>query len=203
MTPRRLTAVSACLALLTPGLRLPSVSAQDQTVVIDHDAVNCMVANEYPRLDAALSPLDRVANARIYFKSNKSPFYYVMMEPRGGSLSGRLPRPRLDAGPITYYIEGFTTGGGSVQTEEFSSLVVRDAQECKTRVAPIAPGGPVTVFGASGAVPGFLGVISGAAPAAGVAAGGASTAAVVGTGAVFAGLTSALFLTPGNSSPSQ
>lgn len=202
MRTRRVVSAVACAILAFPATHPAAASSQDVPAVqagvqIHHDAVECMVANQYPRLDASLTPADKVAKAHIYFKSNRSPFYYVIM----GKTGARLPRPSLDAGPITYYIEGFTLGGGSVQSEEINSRVVRSAEECKTRVAPIAPGPPVTVFGATGGVlPGFAGVAL-AAPAGAV--GGASTAVVVGTGAAFVGLTSALFLTTGNSSPSQ
>jgi hypothetical protein len=125
-------AVAAFAALALPALRPAVVWAQaPATVLINHDGVDCMVANEYPRIDASLTPADQVASARVYFKSNRSAFYYVVMERTGGAHFARLARPQLDAGPIIYYLEGLSRGGGAFQTEEFSSLVVRSAEECK------------------------------------------------------------------------
>jgi len=73
--------------------------------VINHDAVGCFVAGEFPLLDAGIDPADKVARARVYFKSALGDaYYYVEAAPgEGGRTFAKLPRPKVEASPITYY----------------------------------------------------------------------------------------------------
>ena len=88
-----------------------------------------------------------------------------MIPVEGGGFSGKLPRPKIEASPVTYYIQATTTEFGDAQIAEISAIVVNDAGECEDKaLAPIGPPGEVTVFSAA----------TGAAIApAGFAAGGA------------------------------
>jgi hypothetical protein len=144
-----------------------------------------MIAGTNPQIDAGISPEDRVQAGRVYFHSALgSAFYYVEMAPEAGRYVGVLPKPRPDAGPITYYIEGVGRDYAQTQTPESRSLVVERAEDCKDRpLAALGPADPVRVFSVGGGTalpPGFTGVSS--VVAAGTGAGAATTAAAAAGG---------------------
>jgi hypothetical protein len=166
-----------------------------------YEPVTCFVAGEFPLLDAGIEPVSSVARARVYFKGvSGEAFYYVEMSQESGRYFGKLPRPRIEASPITYYIESTTTEFEESQTREIEALVVRDKAECGDRkVAAFGPAGAVTVFSAStgvsilapagfaaaaasGLAVGVVTVIAGGAAAAGIV-GGITTGPGGGTGA--------------------
>jgi hypothetical protein len=167
----------------------PGTPATATTIL--HDPIGCMIAGQFPLVNAGIEPAASVARARVYFRSSQSPnWYYVEMTPAdgGSGFSGKLPRPRLEASPVTYYIQATTTEFGDAQIGEVESIVVADAVECEERVlAPLGPPGEVTVFSAA----------TGAAIApAGFAVGGLAltlgTVALVVGGAAAAGIAAAV-----------
>jgi len=154
------------------------------------EPVTCFVAGEFPLLDAGIEPIASVARARVYFKGAVGDsFYFVEMTVDQGRYFGKLPRPRIEATPITYYVQSTTTEFDESQTQEIEALVVQDKAECGDRkVAAIGPAGAVTVFSAatgasilapagfaavaaSGLAVGAISVIAAAAAAAGVVGG--------------------------------
>ena len=148
--------------------------------------VECMVAGTNPQIDAGISPDDRVQAGRVYFKSALGDaFFYVEMAPQAGRYVGVLPKPQVDAGPITYYVEGVARDFVQSQSPEARAIVVEKREDCGDRpIAALGPGDPVRVFSVAGgtALPaGFSGVSSV------VAAGGAAGAATAGTAAAAAG----------------
>jgi hypothetical protein len=174
-----------------PPISLPPAPTEPVTATtILHDAIGCMIAGQFPLVNARIEPSAGVARARVYFRSVQSPdWFYVEMGPlEGGGFSGKLPRPKLEASPVTYYIQATTTEFGDAQIAEIQSIVVQDAAECEERaIAPIGGPGEVTVFSAA----------TGAAIApAGFAAGGialtAATIALIIGGAAAAGITAAV-----------
>ena len=147
------------------------------------EPIDCVVEGEFPLFDAGFQPMESVARARVYFKSALGDeYYYVEMTQEAGQFVGKLPKPTLEASPITYYIQVTTTDFGESQTAEFDAEVIADASECEGKVAAAGPAGAVTVFssatGAAIAPAGF------AAGAAGLAAG--TIALIVGGAAVLA-----------------
>ena len=113
------------------------------------------MAGEFPLLDAGIEPVASVARARVYFKANRGDFYYyIEMSEEGGRYFGKLPRPYVEASPITYYLQATTTEFEESQTREIEAAVVKDKDDCGDReMAAIGPPGPVTVFSAaSGAI---------------------------------------------------
>ena len=173
---------------------LPAAPTEPVTATtILHDPIGCMIAGQFPMLNARIEPAAGVARARAYFKSSQSPnWYYVEMVPaEGGGFSGKLPRPKVEATPVTYYLQATTTEFGDAQIGEVESLVVNDAGECEDRkLAPIGPPGEVTVFsaatGAAIAPAGFA--VGGLALTLGTVAlliGGAAAAGIVGAVTVF------------------
>lgn len=157
---------------------------------IQFEPVTCFIAGEFPLLDSAIEPLASVARARVYFKgTGGDAYYYVEMTQEQGRYFGKLPRPRIEASPITYYLQSTTTEFEESQTQEIEAIVVQDKAECGDRkVAAIGPAGTVTVFSAatgasiaapagfasvaaSGLAVGLITVIAAAAAAAGVVGG--------------------------------
>ena len=79
--------------------------------------MTCFVAGEFPLLDAGIEPIASVARARVYFKGAAgTSFYYVEMGQETGRYFGKLPRPRVEASPITYYVQSTTTEFDESQT---------------------------------------------------------------------------------------
>jgi hypothetical protein len=181
--------------------------------------VECMVAGTNPQIDAGITPDEQVQAGRVYFKSALGgDFYYVEMMLQAGRYVGVLPKPRPDAGPITYYVEGVGRDYSQSQSPETRSIVVEKAEDCRDKpVAALGPADPVRVFAVGGGTaipPGFFGVSSvvaagagtGAAAAAGAAAAGGSfltsTAGIVVMSAVAVGVTTAVIVsTSGSDNP--
>ncbi len=148
------------------------------------EPIDCVLEGEFPLFDAGFQPIETVARARVYFKSALGDeYYYVEMTQEAGQFVGKLPKPTLEASPITYYIQVTTTDFGESQTAEFDAEVVADESECEGKVAAVGPPGAVTVFssatGAAIAPAGFpagaAGIAAGTAP---LVAGGAGLVAV-------------------------
>jgi hypothetical protein len=101
-----------------------------------------------------------------------------------GRFFGKLPRPRVEASPITYYLQATTTEFEESQTPEIEAIVVEKKEDCGDRkIAAFGPPGEVTVFSASTGA-----AISPAGFAAGGAAVAAGTVALVAGGAAAAGI---------------
>jgi hypothetical protein len=169
---------------------LAAVAEAESALIIDHEPIGCMVANQFPLIDASVEPLVRVARARVYFKAGDSPvWYYVEMTYVEGRFLAKLPRPQLKASPVSYYIEAYSTTLGTEKTAAHSAVVVPEGTDCAlgVRIAPFGPPGAVTVFSAATgsvvAAPGF---------AAGGLALTAGTLALVAGGAAAAGITAAI-----------
>jgi hypothetical protein len=160
---------------------------------INFDPVTCFVAGEFPLLDAGIEPLSSVARARTYFKAAQgSNFYYVEMTQEAGRFFGKLPRPKIEASPLTYYLQATTTEFEESQTPEIEAIVVEKKEDCGDRkIAAYGPPGEVTVFsaatGASIAPLGF---------AAGGAAIALGTILLIVGGAAAAGITTAVVANP-------
>jgi hypothetical protein len=154
---------------------------------IRFEPVTCFVAGEFPLLDAGIEPIASVARARVYFKGVAGEsFYYVEMSQETGRYFGKLPRPRVEASPITYYVQSTTTEFDESQTREIEAIVVQDKAECGDRkVAAFGPAGPVTVFSASTGASILAPAGFAAAAATGIAVG---VVAVIAGGAAVAGI---------------
>ena len=168
----------------------PAPGAPATSTEIKHDPIGCFVAGQFPLIDAAIEPAGSVARARVYFKAAGSDtWYYVEMTPAEAGFLGKLPRPKLEASPISYYVQATTTEFGENRTPEIPAIVVAEAKDCPSdkKVAAIGPPGEVTVFSAATG--------SAIAPV-GFAAGGlaltAGTLALVLGGAAAVGITTAV-----------
>jgi hypothetical protein len=157
-------------------------------IVIDHTPVGCLLEGQHALIEARFSPASDLAKARVFFKSVlASGFYFVEMEASGADQQGRLPRPKVEASPIQYYVAGYDAAGGEVRTPVFTAMVVKDEAECPEGAVLAAAGGSGAVqvfsaatgaaitpagFAASGLAlgAGVLGLVLSTAAAAGIAA---------------------------------
>jgi hypothetical protein len=194
---------AAVMLGLVGFLSPPAVRAEG--VAIDHQAVGCVVAGKYPRLNACFAPRSSLARARVYFRVADAPpdWYYVEMTAGTPCHAGTLPRPKkeLIGRRIQYYMDAFDRSFTESRTPEKEALVVANASECNSKlpVAPVLNSATVAVF--PGLPAGFAGGAAGlgAGAAAVLAVGGA---AVVGGGvAVAAGGDSGSTSTPTTTLP--
>ena len=181
---------------------------------VSHEPVGCMIADQSPQIEATVAPSSSVANVRVYFRSALSPdIYYIAAERLGDFYVASLPRPQLNAGPITFSVEAASRDGVFARTAESLAVVVPNAGACPTGLRPAPIGSTttqLTIFSESGATApatGFSGisrVLAGAALAAAGVAGtvagaaggilGMSTAVAVATAAVAVGVGTAVVI---------
>jgi hypothetical protein len=105
-----------------------------------HEPIGCLIARRYPEIDATIEPVSEVAEARLYFKSARSDWFWVKMTNNDGRFVGRLPKPQVAASPVRYRIEARRTDGQVVSTERHAAVVAADESACPegARVAPVA-----------------------------------------------------------------
>lgn len=180
----------ALLAILAVAEAATAASAQ--SIAIEHEAVGCVIAEAFPRIEARLNPSTGVSRARVYFRGSGEAWYFVEMKPSAGSFSAALPKPKRGLKQLGYYIEAMTREFESSRTPDFTSDVQASEGDCGGKrvaaiaavssVAVAAPGGAPAVplgFSASG-----LTAPAGAVGAGTAAAGGGhATAIVIGVGA--------------------
>jgi hypothetical protein len=164
------------------------VEAPEGGAAIKFDKVECLIAGQYPLFNADMQPAAAVARARVFFRSVQSDewFFVEMDQTPEGMFQGKLPRPRLDASPITYYIQSTTTAFVDSQSPEIEAIVVEDKDECRDKfLAPLGAPGPVQVFSAqSGAAIVPAGFAAGGLLTAGLIAAILGGAAAIGVGTV-------------------
>jgi hypothetical protein len=166
---------------------------------IEYEPVTCFVAGEFPLLDASIQPIASVARARVYFKGAAGDsFFYIEMTEESGRFFGKLPRPRVEASPIKYYVQSTTTEFEESQTQELEAIVVNDKSECGDRkVAAFGPSGAVTVFSAATGAS-VIAPVGFAAAGAGLAVGVLS---LIAAGAAAAGVLGGVVTGPGQIGP--
>jgi hypothetical protein len=226
MSVRRLAAIVLIALLAAPpmasvaGAAAQAPSAGGLQVNVDPTQA-CILAGQYPQFQGAILPLDGVTRSRLFFHSALAPdFYYVEAVLDGGRYVARLPRPRLEASPLSFYLEATKSDFSQARSGEGTAIVVRKIEECPgdRKPAPVAPGGQVSVFDVAGnpafpagfeGITGVAGAAAGGAGVGGAAGAGAgfltSTAGLVTLGAVAVGITTIVIVTNGNepASPSR
>lgn len=181
------------MPVLAAGLGLAPLVVSAQGVTIDHKAVGCIVAEQYPKMSACFVPAAGLARSRVYFRAGGTPHWYFVDGRQDMPCVGYvLPKPKRSLKFVDYYVEGMSTSGGEGRTAEYKPIVVVRASECKrdVPVAPFLTKASVVV----GATPGAPAIIPGFTGLAGAGA-GLSTGAVVGIvagGAAVAGTVVAL-----------
>ena len=181
------------MPVLAAGVGLTPLIVSAQGVTIDHKAVGCIVAEQYPKMSACFVPAAGLARSRVYFRAGGTPHWYFVDGRQDMPCYGYvLPKPKRSIKFVDYYVEGMSASGGEGRTAEYKPIVVVRASECKrdVPVAPFLTRASVVVGATPGApaiIPGFTGLVG--------AGGGLSTGAVVGIvfgGAAVAGTAVAL-----------
>ena len=195
--------VLGCAAVLGAAAALASASE----TTIAHNGVSCVVAERFVRIQAGVTPDDRVAGARVFFRASRtSHWYFVDMAPQAGSFWGVLPKPKKQITNLDYYIEVTDRDLGVARTAEFSPTVVSGPEGCgrDAVVAGTVASALVRVgaaLGASAAPAGFSSsgvVLLGTGATAG---GGVSTTTLaLGAAGVGAGVVAAVALGGGSES---
>jgi len=183
----------------TPEAPAGPVTAEGAGAAINFEPVTCFVAGEFPLLDAGIAPPENIARSRVYFRAAQgASFYYIEMTQESGTFFGKLPRPRVEASPITYYVQATTTEFEESQTPEIEAVVVEKKEDCGDRkVAAYGPPGEVTVFSAATGA-----TISPVGFAAGGAAIAIGTIALIIGGAAAAGVVGGIITQPSPTPPS-
>lgn len=105
---------------------------------IDHKAVGCIVAEQYPRLEACFAPSDGLGRAQVQFRAAKtSAWYAVDMKPDGPCFSTFLPKPKRETTSIDYFV--FAVDKQFVESQRpekapdapYQPRVVRKKSECE------------------------------------------------------------------------
>lgn len=151
-------------------------------VAIAHETIDCVVADRFPRVEARLDPVERVARVRARFRvAGAVHWYSVEMKAQEGTFAALLPKPKKQTPRIEYYIEAIDTEFGASQTAEHGADVVASPAECSKKVVAAAlSAGKVAVTAPAGAPPvpaGFSSSGVTSASASGAAAGGAAAGA--------------------------
>jgi hypothetical protein len=125
MSPVRRSCVLGGLLLV--GLSSPAAYSAE----IDHKAVGCAVAEQFPRLEARLTPADAVGRARVFFRTEGSPAWYaVAMKREGEVFAAALPKPKKSLKQFRYYLEVADTRLATSRTEEYATDVVSGPGGC-------------------------------------------------------------------------
>ena len=190
--PMRRAVLAAVLALAAP--------AAFPDVAVDHAGVQCVVADRYPRLEASVPAGAAIARARVYFRPEAAPGWYVVdMKRAGTTLTGVLPRPQKSLQAFRYYIEVTDAAFAAARTPEFAPVVVGSAASCADKVVAATETSATVLLTPPGGAPpipigfapsGVTAAATGSAAAGAASAGGGgigTTALVVGGVAVAAG----------------
>jgi len=174
-----------------------------QAASIDHKPVACVVAEQFPRLQARIDPADAIARAVVHFRSDPGrPWYVVAMEPDdSGTFSAVLPKPKKSLKTFQYYIDATDRAFASSRTPEQTTQVAGDRMECQGKTMAGTAGAVASILlevpaGAAAIPAGFssAGVVAAAGSTATAAGGGAAASSGgggLGTGAIVGGVAAA------------
>ena len=115
----------------------PAAPWKGDRPVIAHKDVGCVVAGEFPKLEACFTPPESVGKAQVQFRADeKGPWYYVNMKEEGGCRSAVLPKPKKDIATFHYFIEVVDRSFTAVQqppsapSQSYAPRVVANRRDC-------------------------------------------------------------------------
>jgi hypothetical protein len=80
--------------LRVAGWLAVAASARAEGPVIEHSAVACVVAEKFPQLEARIVEPEAISRARVQFRGEGGPWYFVEMKGSGGVFTAILPKPK-------------------------------------------------------------------------------------------------------------
>src|SRR5262245_11007837 len=189
MAGRWASLLLSCWVLMTSAGAAPPARLK-----IEHRPPDCVLAENFPRIEACVEPASDLARARVFFRAEGASYWsYAEMTQAGSCLGAVLPRPARSTHRIQYYVVAEDRSADEQETQQFKADVVDGPGSCRGGgvVAPLASVASVIVGRAPGApaVPqGFArSGVSGAGMSKGLVA-----ASVVGSGVAVAGLSTAM-----------
>ena len=88
-----------------PARSGPAAASGGGRASIEHRQVGCLVAEEFAKVEACITPAESAARTQVHFRaSEKSPWYSVDMRSDGKCLSAVLPKPKKTTKQIQYFI---------------------------------------------------------------------------------------------------
>lgn len=106
-------------------------------VTIDHKEIGCIVAEQFPKLDACFAPEDNVGRAQIHFRAQDTdPWYSVELRKDGPCFTAYLPKPLRSTKQVQYYVDVVDRGFVEKQQPEdapegaYRARVVRKEKDC-------------------------------------------------------------------------
>ena len=107
------------------GMTVPLAGSAAQNVAIQHDAVSCVVAGEFPQFEVDLEPSASVARSRLHFRPRGGERWYsVPLEPEGDSFTAVISKSKPTLEAIDYYVSVTASDLTTNRTEDFSARVV-------------------------------------------------------------------------------
>jgi hypothetical protein len=84
----------------------PVEAAVPAGLTIDHREIGCIVAEQFPKLDACFAPREGVGRAQVHFRAlDTEPWYAIDLEPEGPCFTGYLPKPLKTTKELWYYVD--------------------------------------------------------------------------------------------------
>ena len=130
----------AAPATAAPKPRPPAAVAESSAgapISIEHREVGCIVAGQYPKLEACFSPEASVGRGRVLFRAvGSDPWYYVDMSRDGSCYSAVLPRPKPELKGFEYFVDVMDRAFAEAHKPErapeqaFSPRVVKKQDDC-------------------------------------------------------------------------
>lgn len=115
---------------------------------IGHDALECVKAETFPRVDARITSPLGVARTRVYFKAHHHPDWYFtdMKNSEAASFLALLPKPLPETRRLDYYVYALDAQFHTTQTNEFGPDVVEHACR-KDAGVPLPPEAGLVIGG--------------------------------------------------------
>jgi hypothetical protein len=134
---RSLCAAALIASIAGPLLAAPAAGPSG-SLAIEHRSASCLVAEEFPKLEACFSPADSLARAQVLFRaSDGSPWFAVDMQREGTCFQALLPKPKRTTKQIQYFVYAVDRAFTESQRPEdapgrpFTPRVVAGKGECQ------------------------------------------------------------------------
>src|SRR4051812_7191119 len=93
-------------AFILAGMASAHAADGTSTVTISHDPIRCIVANQFTRVTAVLSPAEDVGRGRVVFHARgQKGWYSVRLKPAAEAQAAILPKVKLSVDAVEYYLE--------------------------------------------------------------------------------------------------